>query len=178
MIGVNSGYYNRFSFLNSYGNSTNKSMIPEIVESPLNFGDLKHTLYMDCLFTSAAVGGDVSGKYDESSTDEDPVILVWGQDSKGNKFEKKIHVNDIDPKNASTVEMKALHAHLGEQGKSLGAGAALSMIAGGKDITEKLDFTQYFSDYNEMLESAGWKPDVNLLLLDEDLFNLRTRNED
>ncbi len=60
----------------------------------------------------------------------------------------------------------------------MGAGAALSMIAGGKDITEKLDFTQYFSDYNEMLESAGWKPDVNLLLLDEYLFSLRTRNED
>ena len=153
-------------------------MIPEIVESTLNSSDLKHTLCMGCLFTFSSPGGDASGKYDESSTDEDPVILVWGQDSKGNKFEKKIHVNDIDPKNASTVEIEALNAHLGEQGKSLGAGAALAMICGGKDITEKLDFTQYFSDYNEMLESAGWKPDVNLLLLDEYLFNLRTRNED
>ena len=148
-------------------------MIPEIVESTLNSSDLKHTLCMGCLFTFSSPGGDASGKYDESSTDEDPVILVWGQDSKGNKFEKKIHVNDIDPKNASTVEIEALNAHLGEQGKSLGAGAALAMICGGK-----LDFTQYFSDYNEMLESAGWKPDVNLLLLDEYLFNLRTRNED
>ena len=134
MIGVNSGYYNRFSFLNSYGNSTNKSMIPEIVESTLNSSDLKHTLCMGCLFTFSSPGGDASGKYDESSTDEDPVILVWGQDSKGNKFEKKIHVNDIDPKNASTVEIEALNAHLGEQGKSLGAGAALAMICGGKDI--------------------------------------------
>lgn len=178
MIGINSGYYSPFSFPKFYGDQTNKNIIPELIESSLDFGNIEHRMYIDSLFTSACAGGDVSGKYDDSSTDSDPVMLVWGQDSKGNKFERKIHLNNINPKNASVVEMKALEAHLNAQGQSLGAGAALAFVGGNMDITEKIDFTKYFSDYNAMLVAGHHKPNMNLLLFEQYLFSLRVKNED
>ena len=91
-------------------------------------------------------------KYDESSTEEDPVIRAWGIDSKGNEYERLIHVNEVDPQNATPVEMKALEEHLFATKDevitspgSRGIGSILSSLSG-FDVNEKLNFVQYMNE--------------------------------
>ncbi len=53
-------------------------------------------------------------RYDKDSTDENPIMLVEGYDDKGQKFEKRIHVNKVNPYSATEQEMTALGVHLGK----------------------------------------------------------------
>lgn len=62
-------------------------------------------------------GGNASGlsfylKYAPDSTEEDPVVIAKGVDENHKEFEKTIRINDINPNNATYVEMRALAAHL------------------------------------------------------------------
>ena len=61
-------------------------------------------------------GGNGTGlsyclKYADDSTDENPVVLAKGVDENGKEFEQGIYINDVDPSNATVVEMRALEAH-------------------------------------------------------------------
>ena len=61
-------------------------------------------------------GGNGTGlsyclKYADDSTDENPVVLAKGVDENGKEFEQRIYINDVDPSNATVVEMRALEAH-------------------------------------------------------------------
>ena len=61
-------------------------------------------------------GGNGTGlsyclKYADDSTDENPVVLAKGVDENGKEFEQRIYFNDVDPSNATVVEMRALEAH-------------------------------------------------------------------
>jgi len=63
-------------------------------------------------------GGNGTGlsfyiKYAEGSTEDDPTVIAKGVDENGNEFEKTIHINEINPKSATVVEMRALEAHMG-----------------------------------------------------------------
>ncbi len=63
-------------------------------------------------------GGNGTGlsyylKYAEDSTEDDPTIIAKGVDENGNEFEKTIHINKINPRNASLVEMTALESYMG-----------------------------------------------------------------
>ncbi len=63
-------------------------------------------------------GGNGSGlsfyiKYADSSTEEDPTVIAKGVDEHGKEFEQKIHINSINPRCATVVEMHALEAYLG-----------------------------------------------------------------
>lgn len=60
-------------------------------------------------------GGNGTGlsyyiKYAEGSTDNNPVVVARGIDENGNDFEQTIRVNEVDPRNATIVEMRALEA--------------------------------------------------------------------
>ena len=76
-----------------------------------------HIVYMktdDMLYS----GGNGTGlsfylKYAENTTEDDPIVVAKGVDENGNEFEQTIHINKIDPKCATLVEMRALEAHLG-----------------------------------------------------------------
>lgn len=76
----------------------------------------KHVVFMkteDMLYS----GGNGTGlsfflKYAEGSTEDNPVVIAEGIDENGNKFEQTINVNEVDPKNATLVEMRALEAVL------------------------------------------------------------------
>ena len=76
-----------------------------------------HIVYMktdDTLYS----GGNGTGlsfylKYAENSTEDDPIVVAKGIDENGEEFEQTIHINKINPKNATLVEMRALEAHLG-----------------------------------------------------------------
>ena len=111
-------------------------------------------VYGGCLFSggNGRSGQEIHMKYDESSTEEDPVIRAWGIDSKGNEYEQLIHVNEVDPQNATPVEMKALEEHLFATKDevitspgSRGIGSILSSLSG-FDVNEKLNFVQYMNE--------------------------------
>ena len=63
-------------------------------------------------------GGNGTGlsfylKYAEDSTEDDPTVIARGVDENGDEFEQTIHINKINPRCATYVEMRALEAHLG-----------------------------------------------------------------
>ena len=103
--------------------------------------------------------------YDESSTEEDPVILAEGIDIHGNAFRQKIHLNEIDVKNASLAEMTALNLHLGKQGDQAiksHYSFPLETLSSQCNLTTKMDFEQYFQQNNKKLQSAGCRKEVEL----------------
>ena len=75
------------------------------------------TIYMktdDMLYS----GGNGTGlsfyiKYAEGSTEDDPTVIAKGVDENGDEFEQTIHINKVNPKCATVVEMRALEAHMG-----------------------------------------------------------------
>lgn len=82
-----------------------------------NAGKKGHIAYMktdDMLYS----GGNSTGlsfyiKYAKNSTEEDPTVIAKGVDENGDEFEQTIHINKINPKCATLVEMRALEAYLG-----------------------------------------------------------------
>ena len=78
-------------------------------------------------------GGNGTGlsyylKYAENSTEDDPIVIAKGVDENGDEFEKTIHINKVNPKSATVVEMRALEAHMGV--KKLGGFTSLPLEAG------------------------------------------------
>ena len=97
----------------------------------------------DMLFS----GGNGTGlsfyiKYAEGSTEDDPTVIAKGVDENGNEFEKTIHINEINPKSATVVEMRALEAHMGV--KKLGGFTSLPMEAGAMGLNDRTDFMDMF----------------------------------
>ncbi len=100
-------------------------------------------------------GQELHLDYDESTSPEDPIIRAWGVDSKGEEFERLIHVNGVDPRNASPAEMRALEAHLKKQGDSVIASSGMREWRVGEamwgfDVNEKLDFIQFLNEGAQM----------------------------
>ena len=92
-------------------------------------------------------GGNGTGlsyylKYAEDSAEEDPVIIAKGVDENGDEFEKAIHINEVNPRSASVVEMRALEAHMGL--KKLGGFTSLPMEAGAMGLNDRTDFMDMF----------------------------------
>ncbi len=110
-------------------------------------------------------GQELYMNYDESSTEEDPVILAEGIDIHGNAFRQKIRLNEIDVKNASLAEMTALNLHLGKQGDQAiksHYSFPLETLSSQCNLTDKMDFEQYFQQNNKKLQSAGFRKEVEL----------------
>lgn len=133
-------------------------------------------------------GQELYMNYDESSTEDDPVMLAEGIDIHGNTFQTKIHLNEIDVNHASLVEMTALNVHLGKQGDQAVKdhfSFPLETLSNRCNLTEKMDFEQYFSDITSKFQTAGISEKVNLYKneLERYLFfqnagRLRVKNED
>jgi len=95
------------------------------------------------LVESAA--GSVAVVYDESSTEYNPVMLVTGVNSKGEKYEEKIEPLKVNPNKASGVEMAGLTTYLMDKGEikttrlsfthNIGMG-----LDGGHDVFDKQNF--------------------------------------
>ena len=105
-----------------------------------------HIVYMktdDMLYS----GGNGTGlsyyiKYADSSTPEDPTVIAKGVDENGQEFEQLIHINDIDPRNATIVEMHALEGHTGTE-KRYGF-TSLPLSAGSLGAYERKNFINMF----------------------------------
>ena len=94
-------------------------------------------------------GGNGTGlsyyiKYADSSTAEDPTVIAKGTDENGNEFEQTIHINDIDPRNATIVEMHVLEKYTGAE-KRYGF-TSLPLSAGEMGLNERRNFINMFED--------------------------------
>ena len=92
-------------------------------------------------------GGNGTGlsfylKYAENSTEDDPTVIAKGVDENGDEFEKTIHINKINPKCATVVEMRALEAHLGVS--KLGGFTSLPLETGAMGLNDRMDFMDMF----------------------------------
>lgn len=150
-----------------------ESNAPQTKEGDISGGNFKCTfstsdgnngvLYMgkDILASVGGIGGTVNVKYHESSTQDDPVVMIWGMDAQGKEYENTVHLNDIDINHATPAEMIALNAHLTKIGdKSVAAadpGALWISFGTGNDVNSKMDFGQYFKDYIAMQELGNNK---------------------
>lgn len=100
-------------------------------------------------------GESIGIYYDESSTEDNPVMLVKIKEPDGSVNEIKIEVNKVDPNHASYVEMAALSAHLKKEGKiDEPAGAFAAMVfnsrvktANGNNIYSKENFMPAMQEF-------------------------------
>ena len=110
-------------------------------------------------------GGNGTGlsyclKYADDSTDENPVVLAKGVDENGKEFEQRIYINDVDPSNATVVEMRALEAHY--KVEKQGGFTSLPLEAGNMGLNDRRDFISMFKECIEDLNKLG-RFDLSLL---------------
>ena len=94
-------------------------------------------------------GGNGTGlsfyiKYAENSTEEDPMVVAKGVDENGDEFQQLIHINQIDPRNATIVEMRALEAYIGVE-KQYGF-TSLPLDTGNMRLHDRRNFMEMFAD--------------------------------
>lgn len=122
-------------------------------------------LKLGYLYSSTDVNGqELYMNYDESSTEEEPVMLAEGIDMQGNPFKRKIYLNQIDINNASIVEMTALDVHLREQGdtnSSSRVNIPLDTLSSRIDLNQKMDFQNYYSSESRKFQGAGFKEEAD-----------------
>ena len=160
MIGQLSGgslgriYSTRYS-TSSKANGTGKThSVQEALKSKACLIDKEIQLYPDCFFSiGLGDGAGIHMNYDASSTDADPVLYVWGKKADGSEYQQKIHVNQINPKNATAIEMFALHAHQGTPVFS-DEDRAITDAALAFGVDEKMDYAQFIEDYKDMSQKA------------------------
>lgn len=91
-----------------------------------------------------AMGLSYSIRYADDSTAEDPTVIAKGVDENGEEFEQTIHINDIDPRNATIIEMHALEEYTGAE-KRYGF-TTLPLSAGNMSFNERRNFINMFED--------------------------------
>ena len=103
-------------------------------------------------------GGNGTGlsyclKYADDSTDENPVVLAKGVDENGKEFGQRIYINDVNPSNATVVEMRALEAHY--KVEKQGGFTSLPLEAGNMGLNDRRDFIAMFKKSIEDLNKLG-----------------------
>ncbi len=116
-----------------------------------------HTVYM---MTPERIysGGNGTGlsfyiEYAKETSEADPTVIAKGVDENGQKFEQTIHINDINPENASLVEMRALEAHYHvDRGKGLDS---FPHGTGDMGLHDRRDFISLFEKNIEDMQRLG-----------------------
>ncbi len=114
------------------------------------------------VYSGGFEGGTFRLLYADESTEENPCMIAEGIDEKGKAFRKKIFINDIDPRNATYVEMTALECHL-NKGKSVPSGMRMTDVygncnGGGKHFTMngRYNFLDDYQEYMGLLAQHRW----------------------
>ncbi len=150
--GIGQGCYQNNVSANNYSRSKAGQSIPQRQEAANSAGQTNtadkrvYRVYMktdDMLYS----GGNGTGlsfyiKYAEDSTEEDPTVVAKGVDENGNEFEQTIHINRINPRCATIVEMRALEAYTGVE-KQNGL-TSLPMETGRMGLNDRTDFMNMF----------------------------------
>ena len=120
--GISSGYYPTGYANSKTTKTTSGADFSNQINSIAGNAGKGHIVYMktdDMLYS----GGNGTGlsfyiKYAENVAEDDPIVIAKGVDENGNDFEQTIHINDINPKSATIVEMRALEAYTGVEKKN------------------------------------------------------------
>ena len=96
----------------------------------------------------------------DNMLDENPVVLAKGVDENGKEFEQRIYINDVNPSNATVVEMRALEAHY--KVEKQGGFTSLPLEAGNMGLNDRRDFIAMFKKSIEDLNKLG-RFDLSLL---------------
>ncbi|MBD5089637.1 MAG: hypothetical protein HDT30_12665 [Clostridiales bacterium] len=144
--GIGAGYSAYYGTRKVQQNTTEKSFANQVN----NVASLPKTyqVYMmgdDMLYS----GGNGTGlsfyiKYAEDSTEDDPTMIAKGVDENGDEFEQTIHINKINPKSATIVEMRALEAYTGVE-KQFGF-TSLPLETGNMRLNDRRDFMDMFKN--------------------------------
>ena len=144
--GIGAGYPAYYGTRKVQQNTTEKSFANQVN----NVASVPKTyqVYMmgdDMLYS----GGNGTGlsfyiKYAEDSTEDDPTMIAKGVDENGDEFEQTIHINKINPKSASIVEMRALEAYTGVE-KQFGF-TSLPLETGNMRLNDRRDFMDMFKN--------------------------------
>lgn len=167
------GYQNRTAYQNRVGNQTSAAGFgtkgAEKGAAGKNFGSQlgnvanaskrEHIVYIktdDMLYS----GGNGSGlsfyiKYAESSTEEDPTVVAKGVDENGSQFEQTIHINDINPRCATVVEMRALEAYLGVDKKDGFSSLPMDPSAGNMGLYDRANYMNMFDRQIRDMNTLG-----------------------
>ena len=97
-------------------------------------------------------GGNGTGlsfyiKYADESTEDNPIVVAKGVDENGKEFEQKISINDINPSNASIVEMRALESHY-----NVDKGGGLTSLPSGTGTMGLNDRRNFISMFEEAVQ--------------------------
>ena len=112
-----------------------------------------------CIYSSTAADGQsVHVMYEENSTPEDPVVRIFGNSQSG-AYEEIVHINEIDPSNATYPELCALLAHKNRTGDyTSGEKTLLDPVPFGMDrgnYSERGNFVQKIREYGSSNQQSG-----------------------
>ena len=112
-----------------------------------------------CIYSSTAADGQsVHVMYEENSTPEDPVVRIFGNSQSG-AYEEIVHINEIDPSNATYPELCALLAHKNRTGEyTSGEKRLLDPVPFGMDrgnYSERGNFVQKIREYSSGNQQSG-----------------------
>lgn len=146
--GLLSSFLNRYNTERAVQNISGTSFMEQMQKAQSAANKKSHIVYMktdDMLYS----GGNGTGlsfyiKYAENSTEDDPVVTAKGVDENGNEFEQTIHINKINPKSATIVEMRALEAYTGVK-KQYGF-TSLPLDTGNMGLNDRRDFIKMFQN--------------------------------
>ena len=144
--GISSNYHQSVGANNKSTKTATGTGFTNYINNAAGNAGKGHIVYMktdDMLYS----GGNGTGlsfylKYAEDSTEDDPTVIAQGVDENGDKFEQTIHINDINPKNATIVEMRALEAYTGVK-KQYGF-TSLPLSSGNMGLHERRNFMAMF----------------------------------
>lgn len=125
-----------------------------------------------CIYSSTAADGQsVHVMYEEGSTPEDPVVRIFGNSQSG-EYEEIVHINEIDPSNATYPELCALLAHKNRTGEyTSGEKRLLDPLPFGMDrgnYSARGNFVQKIREYGSGNQQSGgyWVSTIGKGLLD------------
>ena len=141
--GISTGYY-QTGYTNNKTTKTAGTSFSNRINNIVGKGQTVYLKTDDMLYS----GGNGTGlsfylKYAENSTEDDPIVVAKGIDENGEEFEQTIHINKINPKCATYVEMHALEAHLGVE-KRFGYSSLPLGGTGEMGLNDRADFMDLF----------------------------------
>lgn len=138
----------RKTFSEAVSNSSVSGSTPKVPDSSVGY---RVYLKEGALYS----GGNGTGlsyylEYAEGSTEENPLVKAKGVDENGKEFEQTISINNIDPRNATIVELQALASHYGSGERILGL-SSLPLEIRNAGLTDRVDifgaFEKGIKDY-------------------------------
>ncbi|MCL1862480.1 MAG: hypothetical protein FWF78_02820 [Defluviitaleaceae bacterium] len=119
---INSAITNTNPIINGL-NLRRDSKPPEPPTDTVEERELPNSEALVTIFQMDIPGGrmtDITVRRADSFSMRDPVMLVNGVDVCGTPFTREVRINDIDPRNATFIEMLALDGYLVANGKPSG----------------------------------------------------------